>query len=167
MLRQLQKNTFIAGAGLLSALTLGLSFAQAATSTANFQVTAMVQATCMISAGNLDFGTYTGTATTATSSISVTCTNTTPYNVGLNAGSSSGATVTTRKMADSGGDTLSYGLYQDAAYSLNWGDTTGTDTVAGTGDGSTQTLTVYGQLPAGQYVTPGSYSDTVTATVYY
>jgi spore coat protein U-like protein len=51
--------------------------------------------------------------------------------------------------------------------STNWGNTVGTDTVAGTGNGAAQALTVYGQIAAGLYVTPGSYTDTITATVTY
>lgn len=155
--------------GLLGVAALGLSSprAQAATATTSFTVSATVQATCLISANNLSFGTYTGTQATANSTINVTCTKTTPYNVGLNAGTASGATVTTRQMQGPSGALLNYGLYQDAAYTNNWGNTVGTDTVAGTGNGTQQTLTVYGQLPAGQYVTPGAYTDTITATVSY
>jgi spore coat protein U-like protein len=155
--------------GLLGVAALGLSSprAQAATATTSFTVSATVQATCLISANNLGFGTYSGTQATASSTINVTCTKTTPYNVGLNAGTASGATVTTRQMQGPSGALLNYGLYQDSAYTKNWGNTVGTDTVAGTGNGTQQTLTVYGQLPAGQYVTPGAYTDTITATVSY
>jgi spore coat protein U-like protein len=39
--------------------------------------------------------------------------------------------------------------------------------VTGTGNGAIQALTVYGQTPAGQYVSPGSYTDTITATITY
>jgi spore coat protein U-like protein len=150
---------------------VALSFAPApAFATTNvpttFSVTATVQATCIISAGSLGFGTYTGVVAHSTSTISVTCTNTTPYNVALNPGATSGATVTTRQMLN-GAAALNYGLYKDATWTTNWGQTTGTDTSAGTGNGSAQTLTVYGQVSAGQYVTPGSYSDTITATVIY
>jgi spore coat protein U-like protein len=42
-----------------------------------------------------------------------------------------------------------------------------TDTVAGTGNGAAQAITVYGQAAAGQYVAPGSYADTITATITY
>ena len=80
-----------------------------------------------------------------TSTTTVTCTNTTPYNVGFNAGTAPGATVTTRKMTGPGGALLAYALYQDAAHTINWGNTIGTDTETGTGNGSGQTLTVYGQ----------------------
>lgn len=141
--------------------------AKAATATATMGVSATVQATCLISTTNLAFGTYTGIAVSSTSSVSVTCTNSTTYNVGLNPGLASGATVTTRKMTGPSSSLLAYSLYSDAARSTNWGQTVGTDTIAGTGNGSAQALTVYGQLPAAQYVTPGAYSDTITATVTY
>src|SRR4051812_6590950 len=59
--------------------------------------------------------------------------NTTSYNVGLNAGNGSGATVTNRMMSGSSGATLPYTLYRDAARTSNWGQTSGTDTVAGVG----------------------------------
>jgi spore coat protein U-like protein len=113
------------------------------------------------------FGTYTGSAAASTSTISVTCTNSTPYNLGLNAGAASGATVTTRKMSGPNAGLLAYSLTSDSAHSVNWGSTVGTDTVTGTGSGSAQALTVYGQVAAGQYVNPGAYTDTITATVTY
>ena len=75
--------------------------------------------------------------------------------------------MTTRKMTGPASAVLSYAMYQDSARSVNWGMTIGTDTVTGTGNGSAQAITVYGQLPAGQYVAPGAYSDTITATVTY
>jgi spore coat protein U-like protein len=113
------------------------------------------------------FGTYTGALAASTSTVSVTCTNTTPYNVGLSAGTATGATVTTRKMSGPNAALLAYALTSDSAHSVNWGQTVGTDTVAGSGNGSAQALTVYGQVAAGQYVAPGAYADTITATVSY
>jgi spore coat protein U-like protein len=62
---------------------------------------------------------------------------------------------------------LHYHLYSDSGHTVNWGNTVGTDTVSMTGSGVAQTLTVYGQVPAGQFVTPGSYSDTITVTLTY
>ncbi len=155
--------------GLLATLALGLpqAPANAATQTTTFQVTATVAATCLISATDLAFGSYTGALAAATSTISVTCTNTTPYNVGLSAGTATGATVTTRKMTGPAAALLNYALYRDSGHTQNWGTTIGTDTVTGTGNGSAQALTVYGQVAAGQYVTPGSYVDTITATITY
>jgi len=153
----------------LSFLTLGLapSPAGAATTTTTFAVTATVQATCLVSATAMAFGTYTGVVATSTSAVSITCTNTTPYNVGLSAGLATGATVTTRKMTGPAAALLSYALFSDAARTVNWGQTIGTDTVTGTGNGSVQAITVYGQAAAAQYVAPGAYTDTITATVTY
>lgn len=140
---------------------------RAATATATFGVTATVQATCLLSASSLAFGTYTGTQTDATTTISVTCTDTTTYEVGLDAGTAPGATVTTRRMTGPSSSYLGYGLYSDAARTANWGATAGVDTVAGTGNGTAQSITVYGRIPASQFVRPGSYTDTITATVTY
>jgi spore coat protein U-like protein len=157
----------LAGLGLAGLLAVAPAPAGAATTTTTFQVTATVQATCLISATNLAFGTYTGAQTDATSTISVTCTSSTPYNVGLDPGTATGATVTTRRMSGPGGALLGYALYRDAAHTQNWGNTVGTDTASGTGTGSAQSLTVYGRLAASQYVTPGAYADTITATISY
>jgi spore coat protein U-like protein len=155
----------LVGSAIASCLLVNSSFA--ATATTTFSVTATVQATCLISANTLGFGTYTGVQISATTTLQVTCTNTTPYNVGLNPGTATGATVTTRKMTGPASATLNYALYQDSAHTINWGQTVGTDTVSGTGNGSAQTLTVYGLLAAGQFPAPGSYADTITATVTY
>jgi spore coat protein U-like protein len=164
------KNTFkfpaiIAAVGVLT-LGLASTAANAATATSPMQVTATVQATCLISTNNLSFGTYSGAQLDATSNVTVTCTNTTPYNVGLNAGTATGATVTTRQMLN-GTIALNYALFSDAARTTNWGNTVSSDTVTGTGNGAAQSITVYGRIAANQYVKPGGYADTITATVTY
>ena len=104
-------------------------------------------------------------AVNQTSTIQVQCTNTTPYNIGLNAGTATGATVTTRKMTN-GGATVGYALYSNAGMTTNWGNTVGTDTVSGTGNGA-QPYTVYGQVPAQSTPAAGTYTDTITVTVTY
>ncbi|HEY1961191.1 MAG TPA: spore coat U domain-containing protein [Rhizomicrobium sp.] len=136
--------------------------------TTSFAVTASVQPVCTISASNLAFGNYAAAQVDAQSQISLSCASATPWNVGLNQGSFSGATVTTRKMAGPGSSPLSYSLYQDAARSRNWGNTVGTDTVPGTGTGSAQSLNVYGRIPGAQTaVVPGNYADTIVVTLTY
>jgi spore coat protein U-like protein len=70
-------------------------------------------------------------------------------------------------MTGPGSATLAYSLAQDSGHATNWGNTVGTDTEAGTGNGSAQSLAVYGQVAAGQYVAPGAYADTITATISY
>jgi spore coat protein U-like protein len=137
------------------------------TATTDFTVTVTVAKACTVSATALAFGTYSGSLINANSTLTVTCTKTTAYNVGLNAGTATGATVTTRKMTGPASATLGYSLYQNSTHTTNWGNTVGTNTVAGTGTGAAQLLTVYGQVPAGQYPAPGAYSDTITVSVTY
>ena len=154
------------GLGGITAVMVLAPAAQAATSTATILVSATVLSLCTITAAPLAFGNYTAASLNATTTVSVTCTVGTPYNVGLDAGTGSGATTTVRKMTLNTG-TLSYALYSDAARSVAWGNTVGSNTVAGTGNGLVQALTVYGQVPANQVVAPGAYLDTVTATITY
>jgi len=135
--------------------------------TRTFGVIAVVQAACTISATPLAFGNYAGVQKDATGTLTVTCTNTTPYNIGLSAGLAQGATVRTRAMTGPAADTLSYAIFRDGTRSINWGNTVGTDTLVGQGIGSPQSLTVYGRIAAGQNPRPGSYADTVIATITY
>jgi spore coat protein U-like protein len=163
------KNLLLASAGLLGILAFGLPSvpADAATATSTMVVSATVQATCLNTITPLAFGTYTGALINSTATITITCTNTTPYNIGLDVGLASGATVSTRKLAGPAGALLNYGLTSVSATGANWGFTIGTDTVTGTGTGAAQPITIYGTLPANQYVTPGAFTDTITATVTY
>jgi len=157
-------------AALLGFLALGLASAPAAAqadpATTTFGVSATVLKDCIVSATALAFGNYTGAVNSAQSTVTVTCTNTTTYTVGLGPGLASGATVTTRQMQN-GTALLNYGLFSNATWTTNWGNTSATNWVSGTGNGAAQPLTVYGQIPAGQYVTPGSYTDTIAVTVTY
>ncbi|KUY94626.1 MULTISPECIES: spore coat U domain-containing protein [Burkholderia] len=143
------------------------------TATAQFNVTLTIQANCAIAANPLAFGSS-GVLTAAINqqtTVSVTCSNSTPYNIGLDAGSVSGSTVSSRLMAGttSGNTstTVGYQLYQDSGHTTVWGNTQGTDTVGGTGTGSAQVLNVYGQVPTQATPKPDTYQAAVTATVYF
>ncbi|MDE1182785.1 spore coat U domain-containing protein [Paraburkholderia sp.] len=143
------------------------------TNIATFTVSLTLQANCTIAANALAFGTN-GVLTSALNqqtSVAVTCTNTTPYNVGLDAGTVTGSTVTSRLMAGttSGNTTttVAFQLYQDSGHTTAWGNTQGTNTVGGTGTGSAQSISVYGQVPAQATPKPDTYQTTVTATVYF
>ncbi len=162
-------------AGKLFALVgAAFLFSMSATSGASaqtdtFQVTATVNASCSVSATDLAFGVYdpfSATDIDGTVTLTVLCTNTTDYDIGLDEGTGGGATVTTRVM-ESGANDLTYSLYQNTQRTTVWGDTVGVDTVSDTGTGSNQTFTVYGRLFALQNAAPGSYSDTVTVTVTF
>lgn len=165
----LKRASFCVLGALVTALSLVGPSANASTSTGTFTATITVQANCqVISTNTLNFGTQNilTANTDASATFAVQCTNTTPYNIGLDAGTTSGGTVTTRLMTN-GSATVSYKMYSDASHSTNWGNTVGTDTVAGTGNGSSQTLTIYGRVPVQATPVPATYNDTVTVTVTY
>src|ERR1700719_2613642 len=159
-----RRNLFAASTLLL--LTAGLlasgpAFAGTATTTLGVSLT--INAGCNVSSSPVAFPAQTvlASAVNQSGSISVTCTNTTPYNVGLDKGAGTGASVTNRLMTGPSSDTVAYGLYQDSGHATNWGNTIGTDTVTGTGNGNAQTLNVYGHIAAQTTPQPGAYADTV------
>lgn len=155
---------------LIFAAALIASPAMAGTATGSFNVTATVLANCAVSAADLTFGNYaagTPSAVTASTSISVTCAPALPYTVALDGGSTTGL-VGARAMADAGSHKLNYGLYTSNAYTTVFGDGTGASaTSIGLGTGTLQSISVYGKIPAAQYVNAGSYSDHISVTVTY
>ena len=72
--------------------------------------------------------------TTADGMLNITCSDTLPYTVSLDAGSGTGATTAVRKICNVG-NTLNYGLFHNAAFSQDFGNSDGANTVAGTGKG--------------------------------
>lgn len=137
--------------------------------TASIAVNLVVESGCTLSAADLDFGTTSvlTSAITADTTVSVTCTNGTPYNIGINEGDVAGSTTTTRLMGGGNSETVSFTLWQDSALSTNWGSVQGTNTYAGTGTGASQTVTVYGKVPAQTTPSASTYKTTLTASVYY
>lgn len=158
--------TFFWGLNILTCGTLTVGYA-IPPPTFSFKVN--VQAGCSVSATQLSFGSLGVLSATTTSSntVSVRCTPTTPYTVGLNNGLN-GTSPTDRKMAK-GAERVTYGIYKDDQGAQPWGEVAqGLSFVrSGTGSGSAQTYTAYGRLPAQQTPSPGSYSDTVVTTVTY
>lgn len=144
---------------------------------------ALATPSCSVSTPGLNFGNYdvyAGGVTNGNGTLSVTCNLNPPpnsaatvnYSISLSAGNS-GSFV--QRQMQSGANTLGYNLYTSNAYSVVWGDGTGsTATISGSMDlnnghpSQTNLLTVYGQIPALQDagVSP-SYLDNVTVTVTY
>ncbi|MFZ6639666.1 spore coat U domain-containing protein [Undibacterium sp. TC4M20W] len=152
----------------LPAVSLCISASSlAATSNSNLSVSSTVLSACSVTGSSLAFGSYTNTQIDNSAAVSITCTNGTAYNVGLDAGGGSGASTAVRKMTGSISGTLSYSLYKDSGRSTVWGNTVGSDTAIGTGTGSAQSISVYGRVPGGQNADVGIYSDTVTVTLTY
>ena len=148
---------------------LGAAASLAATATSTFVSRIVIQSECQVVTTNtLDFGTTGALIANVDQSATfqVLCTNTTTYNIGLNAGSTVGGTTTTRKMT-SGSATIDYKMFSESGRTTNWGNTVGTDTVAGTGTGSAITYTIYGRVAPQTTPAPNTYTDTVTITVTY
>lgn len=138
-------------------------------------------ASCTASATGVSFNIYDptlGTDNDSTGSISVQCTGlleTVNYSVSLSTGSSN---TYTSKLLKAGAQQLNYNLYTQSARTAAqiWGDTTGGSVrmsgtlifiIILTPTTQTDTLTIYGRIPAGQDVGPGSYTDSITVTVAY
>ena len=161
----LLKTTLVAAAGLLFA-----NSTLAATATTTFKVTATVASSCKVTATDLDFGAYDplAAALDGTSTITATCTAQTPYTIGLDAGSNTGGTTTRRMKGDDTATTLlSYELYSDTTRSAIWGAPGGATVAQSALTGGALNYTVYGRIPASQYVPAANYADTVTVTVTY
>ncbi|MCC3701636.1 spore coat U domain-containing protein [Rouxiella badensis] len=167
---------------LLSCLALAMiPSANAATATGTFQVLITILKSCSVTAGassNINLGSVNAGATAAAgnSTISVDCSRTTPYYIGLAPSSTNGGTTTgsgsMSSVANSttNTDKVPYQLNQTSATGAVWGNTaTSTNVgngVAGTGTGAAQTYTVYATATSTNFA-PDSYADTVTVNVNY
>ena len=146
------------------------------TSSSGSTWTATVLANANLSVTSMNFGSNSSFILAniqTTAVITVQSTNTTPYSIGLDNGQN--ASGSQRRMSGGGGNYVSYGLYTDAAYSHAWTSTTSTTSctggastcVLGTGTGSNQNVTVYGQVPPQTAPATGTYTDTVVVTVTF
>jgi spore coat protein U-like protein len=164
--RRLPGRTAVLGVLLLASAGPGA----AATAVGQLQVSVTITAECQVSStAALSFGSHgvLAAALDATGTITVQCTDTTPYDIALGPGTGAGATIAARKLTGSGGATITYGLYRDAARTQAWGETIDSDTQAGTGDGTAQSFTVYGRIPAQTTPVADTYQDDVAITVTY
>lgn len=136
---------------------------------------ATILANCHLSATPLNFGSASLLTSNvdATGTLTVQCTNTTPYSISLDNGAN--ASGSQRRMLNGASNYISYNLYTDAARSSAWTTTTsassctggGASCVLGTGTGSNQNITVYGRVPPQAGPAVGTYSDTVIATITF
>lgn len=154
----------------LASAGVAFSSAQAATTTATMPVTITLVKACGVSATTLNFGSSVGLLSAAVNqntTLSVTCTKSAADNIGLYAGQNGGGNLNARAMKSGASDTVGYQLYSDSGNTTVWGNTIGTNTVAGTGTGNSQSLTVYGNMPAQATPPAATYNDTITVTVTY
>jgi spore coat protein U-like protein len=143
--------------------------------TKTFTVSADVTANCTIGATDLNFGSYDPvvanktTALDVNTSVTVLCTKgSTGVTVGLDTGIHAAGG---NRFMSNGTDGLQYELYSDSVGGTVWANSGSglvTWPVFGPiGAGAGVPHTVYGRVPAGQDVSVGAYTDTVTATVNF
>ncbi|WP_180044642.1 spore coat U domain-containing protein, partial [Acinetobacter sp. YH16039] len=142
-------------AGQASAETPAASTQQAQTT---FDVKIEVLSTCSINATEIDFGKVNSgsVASDKTGTLNVTCTNQTPYSVGL----SGSGKMTNEKDALS---SIAYELFQDSNKPWDNND----NKYANNGSGNVQAIPVIANVVGSTNVRAGNYKDTVTATVTY
>jgi spore coat protein U-like protein len=144
--------------------------ANATTVTGAFNVTITITSQCSVTNATAMAFPSSGLLSAAvnqTSTFSVTCTNTTPYTIGLDNGLNVSGSQRRMKGGASNTEFVNYNLFSDSAHSVAWGNSSGA-LVNGTGTGTAVGYTVYGQVPA--QTTPSAaanYIDTVTINVTY
>ncbi|MDZ4376182.1 MAG: spore coat protein U domain-containing protein [Phenylobacterium sp.] len=134
-----------------------------------FTFRAEISPACTVSATSLDFGAVglLNSPVTAQNAVNVRCTSGTAYTLGLGPGLNGGG-PTARRLAK-GAERITYGIYKDSGFAQPWGEASqGASAIwSGTGSGVVQSYTGYGRAPAQATPTPGSYADTVVATITY
>jgi spore coat protein U-like protein len=126
---------------------------------------------CRVSVADLDFGSYTSNSTTPVHSqttIQLQCAPGTSAEISLDAGTSPGGGTSRRNMQqDVGNGRMDYDLFQDAGRTIHWGDRSGNDTKEVVTADAPLTIPIYGEIPSGQRVRDGTYSDVITISVSY
>ena len=141
------------------------------TDNAIMPITIEIIQSCVVSAADLNFGAIAANSATPVlgqTSIELTCGTGVTAEIALDAGTSPGNNTSRRQMLrDAGVGRLDYDLFQDAGRTIHWGDRSGRDTLELLFEGTLRVVPIYGQIPAGQRVPEGNYSDMITVTVNY
>lgn len=149
--------------------TSALAAAAPSEVTTTMSVSVVVKAECKVRSPELDMGngSLLGVSAAGTASIAVECTNSVPYQIGLDAGDVAGSTVASRMMSGTNpSHKLSYNIYTDAQRSTVWGNTPGVDTVPGLGTGVENLIQASVYLPQ-QKIAADAYTSNITVTLSF
>ena len=146
----------------------GLLFCNDGTAFLILDVVAYVSKQCSVSASDINFGSRGALATNvnANGRLDVLCTPGTDFAISLSNGQN-GTSANDRKMRSPAGGTVDYNLYRTPDYTAVWGSSLSTDTLSGSGSGTTDAYTVFGRVPAQPTPAAGVYSDTIIVTLTY
>jgi spore coat protein U-like protein len=165
-----------------SLFTLGfISSVQAGSVSGATKATATLAGSCLLSAPDVSFGTYVSnqsSPTLASQNVSIQCTKGTSYSFnetrvsnGLASWSgANGQSVVEMSNNSGNGDVLMIQVYNPV--SASWVDDInfpggGVNAIQGVGTGTNQNINLSFRILPGQYVTPGGYTATYTASVTY
>ena len=175
------KKQLIAKLALIALGTVaGAAHADSITPAPTFLVKLTITKTCKVATApsDMDLGSQVATATavnlTGSTTFAVNCSKGTAFNIGMapsaaNSGDANGNGNMTGVIAGNT-DKVPYALLQDTATGPAWGNTIGTNTKAGTGDGmaagKAKSYTVFAKATNVDF-TPDAYKDTVTVNITY
>lgn len=134
-----------------------------------FQVRAALINDCNINAGSLVFpnASLLSSAMRTSANLTVRCSNSTAYKIVFSAGGNA-SSMTARRMRNASTNEMVAYQISSSLDGPSLGDGSGgTVVMAGTGDGTSKSLTVFGLVPPQTTPSPGDYKDTVTATVLF
>jgi len=167
----MKQQTITTSAWLTAALAVtGTTLAATDTSTLTVQVT--IVATCEVQDATMTFsnpGTLTSPVTSGAVNVPIKCTNGQTYKVGFGTGQNF-LNNTRRMRRGTSADYITCGIYKNAGLTNALPNPIFTDPntyIAGTGNGSTQNVPIYGRIPVQDAPTAGIYTDTVLVTVDY
>ena len=135
----------------------------------------MVEAVCQIQLSSLKFGMYDSLGTSPLDSVGTLtyfCSQPVPI-VSITIDRGGAGNVRDRRMVKSAGggsDGLFYNIYLDPARTTVWGDGTQGSHIWSTRTPAVRTridVPIYGRIPGGQDISPGSYVDTLMVTINY
>jgi spore coat protein U-like protein len=126
---------------------------------------------CAISASGVSFGTYSpdsGLPLDTIGQLTYQCYKEARPNVRIDI--NQGLSSTFDRMMASGANRLRYNLFQDSQHTVIWGDGTGGTQYYFIGDPVDKKdiiVSIYGRIPGGQNVQSGTYTDSLTATIFW
>jgi spore coat protein U-like protein len=103
----------------------------------------------------------------AATTLTVTCTPNTEFDVDINDGLHTGKGKNNRQMSNSSGALLPYEIYLDGARKREWGKGKKGTFVGNSGSGSPVDIPVFGRVRAAVLVPGGAYTDSLIATVSF
>jgi spore coat protein U-like protein len=128
---------------------------------------AVCTAGCMVSVQDIRFGSYDPADTMPTSTTAeytVDCREPVLLSIEIGSGRANAGIGDRRMQHELQRDSLGYNLFRDSSMTQVWGDGAGNSTQLGRIQGHT-TGFIYGQIPAGQDVRVGHYSDSLRMTI--